>query len=89
MTKVRSRPGVYWILGWLLTLAAIYLGIQYARGRGLVAPVVPGPAALLASALLCALGLILARRFGQTWAGVLVGGLGILSVGLGLANLVR
>jgi uncharacterized protein YqgC (DUF456 family) len=77
------------MLGWLLTVVATYVGTEYARSRGVVAPVVPGPAALFAGVLLCALGLILARRFGQTWAGVLVGGLGILSVGLGLANLVR
>jgi hypothetical protein len=86
---MRLGGGAYWTLGWLLTLVAVYLGTPYARGRGLVAPVVSGPAALRAGALLCALGLILARRFGQTWAGVLVGGLGIVSLGVGLTNLVR
>ena len=35
------------------------------------------------------LGLAMARRFGRKWEGVLLGGLGIVSVGLGLANLVR
>ena len=89
MTGMRLGRGVHWLLGYLLAVAVTYVGTQYARGSGLVAPVVPGPAALITGALLCSLGLILARRFGRTWAGMLVGGLGILSVGLGLANLVR
>jgi hypothetical protein len=39
--------------------------------------------------VLCGVGLTMARRFGRQWAGLLVAGLGILSVGLGVANIVR
>jgi hypothetical protein len=81
--------GAYWTLGWLVTVVVVYVGTQYARSSGLATPVVPGGVALVVGAVLCGIGLTLARRFGRQWEGVLVGGLGVLSVGLGLANLVR
>jgi hypothetical protein len=86
---MRIGRGAYWVIGWLLTAVATSFGTQYARSRGLVAPVVPGAVAVVFGAALCGIGLMLARRFGRKWAGVLVGGLGVVSVGLGLANLVR
>ena len=89
MTPVNLGRNAYWLLGWLLTIIAVYIGTQYARARGLVVPVVPGSVLLILGAVLCAIGFAIARRFGRPWAGVLVGGLGIVSVGLGLANLVR
>ena len=89
MSRVRLGRGAYWILGWLLTIVIIYAGTQYLRSRGLAAPVVAGPAAIAVGAVLCGVGLTLARRYAHSWAGLVVAGLGILSVGLGLANLVR
>ena len=86
---MRLGRSTYWTLGWLLTLVAVYLGTQYARSNGVVTPVVPGTVAVVVGAVLCGTGLTLDRRFGRQWAGVLVGGLGIVSIGLGLANLVR
>jgi hypothetical protein len=89
VSPVRLSRGVYWILGWLLTVAATYVGTQYARSLGLVAPVVPGLVALIGGAVLCGVGVVMARRPGPHWAGVVIAGMGILSVGLGIANLVR
>jgi hypothetical protein len=85
------RPGrvAYWLLGWLLTVVATYVWTGFARSRGLVAPVVPGLPTLIVGVVLCGVGLTMARRFGRQWAGLLVGGLGILSVGVGVANVVR
>jgi len=85
---VRRGSSAYWLLGWLLTVVATYIGTQYARSRGMVAPVLPGLPALIVGASLCGIGLVVARRFGRLWPGVLVGGMGILCIGLGLANLV-
>jgi hypothetical protein len=87
VTRVGGRA--YWALGWLLTLGAVYVVAQYARSRGAAAPAVPGVVALVCGAVLCATGLQIARRFGHRWAGVLLGGLGILGIGVGLANLLR
>jgi len=85
------RPGrvAYWLLGWLLSVVATYVGTGYAGSRGLVAPVVPGLPTLILGVVLCGVGLTMARRFGRQWAGLLVAGVGILSVGLGVANTVR
>ena len=81
--------GSYWIVGWLLTVAAVFLATQYFPTLGVTAPVVPGVPAMAIGGVLCGIGLILARRFGRRWVGLLIAGLGILGVGLGLANLVR
>jgi hypothetical protein len=89
VSPVRPSRGAYWILGWLLTVVATYIGIQYARSRGVIAPVVPGLPTLIVGAVLCGIALVVVRRFGRRWPGVLVGGMGILCIGLGLANLVR
>jgi hypothetical protein len=89
LTRVRLGRGAYWALGWLLTIVVTYVGTQYARSRGVVAPVVSGPAPLVFGALLCGIGVAIARRTGREWAGVVVAGFGIVSFGLGLANLVR
>lgn len=86
---MRLGRGAYWLIGWLLTVAVTYAGTQYARGQGIVAPAVPGAATLILGVVLCVVGLVLARRVGRQWEGLLVAGLGILSVGLGLANLLR
>jgi hypothetical protein len=59
---MRVGRGAYWVIGWLLTLVATYAGTQYARSRGLVAPVVPGAVAVVFGAVLCGIGLTLARR---------------------------
>ena len=77
------------MLGWLLTLLVTYVGTQYSRSQGVAMPAVPGAVALVFGAALCTLGLAMARRFGRRWPGVLVGGVGILCIGIGLANLVR
>jgi len=82
-------PRTYWSLGWLLTIVAIYVGTQIARSLGVLAAVVPGGVAVVVGVVLAGLGLIIARRFRRRWVGVAVGGLGIVSVGLGLVNLVR
>ncbi len=82
-------PRANWTLGWLLTIVAIYVGTEYGRSRGVVAPIVPGGVAVVVGVVLVGAGLIIARRFRRAWAGVVIGGLGIVSVGLGLANLVR
>jgi len=89
LTAVHLGRGTYWVLGWLLTLLVTYVGTQYSRSQGVAMPAVPGAVALVFGAALCGLGLAMARRFGRKREGVLLGGLGIVSVGLGLANLVR
>ena len=89
VTAVHLGRGTYWVLGWLLTLLVTYVGTQYSRSQGVAMPAVPGAVALVFGAALCGVGLAMARRFGRKWEGVLIGGLGIMSVGLGLANLVR
>jgi hypothetical protein len=86
---MRLGRGLYWLIGYLFSVAVTYAGTQYARSRGGVAPIVPGAAALVVGAVLCGIGIVLARRFGRQWEGVLVGGLGVLGVALGLANLLR
>ncbi len=88
MSPVRRGSSAYWLLGWLLTVVATYVGTQYARSRGIVAPVLPGLPALVVGVVLCGIGLLVARRLGRPWPGVLVGGIGILCIGLALANLV-
>ena len=85
---MRRGSSAYWLLGWLLTVVATYVGTQYARSRRIVAPVLPGLPALVVGVVLCGIGLLVARRFCRLWPGVLVGGMGILCIGLGLANLV-
>ena len=89
MTSWRMGRGSYWIVGWLLTVGTVFLATQYARTLGATAPVVPGVPAIAIGGVLCGIGLILTRRFGRPWVGLLIAGLGIVSVGLGLANLVR
>jgi len=89
VSPVGRGSSAYWLLGWLLSVVATYIGTQYARSRGVVAPVIPGPAALVLGVVLCSAGLVVARRFGRNWGGLVIAGIGILSIGLGLANLVR
>jgi uncharacterized protein YqgC (DUF456 family) len=86
---MRLGRGAYWIIGWLLTLVATYAGTQHTRSRGAVTPAVPGTVAVVVGAALCGIGLAIARRSGRHWAGVLIGGIGILCIGIGLANLLR
>jgi hypothetical protein len=86
---MRLGRDAYWLIGYLLAVAVTYVGTQYACSRGVVAPVVPGALALISGAVVRGIALVTARRYGHAWAGLVVAGPGIVSVGLGLANLVR
>ena len=56
MIGMHLGPRAYWTPGWLLTIVAIYVGTQYARNRGVVAPVVPGGVAVVVGVVLAGSG---------------------------------